>query len=104
MTEEDWDALLINVPEEVKKWFAFIGHGEGADHHNHQPHPSLADGSNKQSFGVEDKKEEQDLPIWRVLREFYGHDRLRPSPVGHEGPRAQPRQQSPRHSYEQSRV
>ncbi len=62
-TKKDWDALLIDVPEEVKKWFTFIGPGQGADHHNHRPDPSSVEGSNQQSSEEEDKKEEQDLPI-----------------------------------------
>ncbi len=37
MTSEDWDALLLDMPEEVKRWFAFLDRGEGADQHDHKP-------------------------------------------------------------------
>ncbi len=49
MTMGDWDALFIDMPEKVKKWFASIGLGTGTDHHNHRLSPSLADGSDEQS-------------------------------------------------------
>ncbi len=29
MTGEDWDALLVEIPEEAKKWFTFIDLGAG---------------------------------------------------------------------------
>ncbi len=35
MTSGDWDALLLDMPGEVKRWFAFIGPGEGATHYDH---------------------------------------------------------------------
>ncbi len=57
MTEEGWDALLLDIPEEVKKWFALIGHGEGANHHDPRLNLSLAEGSNKPSYEEDDKKE-----------------------------------------------
>ncbi len=61
MTEEDWDALIIDVPEEAKRWFTFIS--EGTHHHDHQPNSGSADVSSKRSSGEEDEKEEQDSCI-----------------------------------------
>ncbi len=69
MTSEDWDALLFDMPEEVKKWFTFPDVGEGASHHDQMPDQRLAEGSNEQSSEEEGRKEEQDLPILKVLRE-----------------------------------
>ncbi len=67
MTKEDWDVLLLDVPEKEKKWFIFISCGEGVDHRDHRPDSSSAEGSNMQSSEEEGKKKEQDLPIRRVL-------------------------------------
>ncbi len=56
MMQEDWNALFLDVSEEVRKWVAFTSHGEGANHQDHRLNPSSARGSDKRSFGEEDGK------------------------------------------------
>ncbi len=100
MIEEDWDALLVGVLEEVKKWFAFTNCGEDADHHDHWPVPGVAGGLNRNSS----EEEEHNLPTLRVLRELYGRERPRPTLVSLEEPRAPQQQQGPHCGFEKSRV
>ncbi len=67
MTSDDWDALFIGMPEEVKKWLAFLDFNEGAMHGGDRPKQCSAEGSNEHSSDEKDREEEHDLPIQRVL-------------------------------------
>ncbi len=57
---------------EAKNWLAIINCDEGADHHNHRPDLHSTEGSDRRSSGEKDKREEQDILIQRILREFHG--------------------------------
>ncbi len=47
MTSKDWDALFLDMPEEVRKWFAFWDLGKGVARHDHPPDQHSSKGSNE---------------------------------------------------------
>ncbi len=63
MTQEDWDALFLDIPKEVKKWFAFPDLGKGEVRRDPAPNQYSAKGSNKQPPKKEDGHDEKDQPI-----------------------------------------
>ncbi len=68
MMKEDWNALFLDILEEVKKWVIITSRGEGADHYDYRLSPSLARGSDKRSSGGEGDKEERGSPIQRIVQ------------------------------------
>ncbi len=79
----------------MKKWLAFPN--EGAMHGYHQPNQCLTEGSNEQSFDEEEKEEKQDLPIHKLMRDFYEGPMPQVGPREAKGPsevaRSSPRPQ-----------
>ncbi len=77
MTGENWDALLIHIPEEVEKWFAFIYGSEGIDHRDRRSDQGLVGGFDRQSSEEEGKEEEHALSVRGARQTSLGRERPR---------------------------
>ncbi len=63
MMEEDWNALLMDVPKGVRKWLALTNCGADTDNYDHRPVPGATEGSKRQSSGEEGEEKEHDFLI-----------------------------------------